>query len=211
MQNKSVDRRTFLGGVVSSMAVAPALLAAQPSRQPAGLASGQTEGATAAEEMMAAGGNAVDAAVTAALVAGVVAVGGCGPGGYGGHMMIATPDGRRVRAIDFNTAAPQSATPNMFPLGPNGRVKGGVNSTGWLAAGVPGTLAGLQLALDRFGTRTFRQVVQPALGLARDGITVSPSFALAVRNAQRRLDARSGSRSFTVTGWQTVGRWRPLS
>src|SRR5439155_5173130 len=146
------NRRDLLrlaGSSLAALAV-PAtdgLLAA--ADRPAGRVTGHPEGAQAGMEVLAAGGNAVDAAVTAALVASVVAVQMCGPGGYGGHMVIARPGGKRVVAIDFNSTAPRAARPDMFPLQANGQVRGRVNELGWLAAGVPGTPAGMQLALDR--------------------------------------------------------------
>jgi gamma-glutamyltranspeptidase/glutathione hydrolase len=155
---------------------------------------GHPEGVRAGMDVLAAGGNAVDAAVAAALVACVVAVPGCGVGGYGGHMMIA-PAGTtgRAVAIDFNSAAPQAARADMFPLDADGQVRGQANATGWLAAGVPGTLAGLQLALDRHGTRSFRQLVQPAIRLARDGFPVSNQLATAIRGARDSLARDPGS------------------
>ena len=112
---------------------------------------GHPQAAEVGRQILTEGGNAVDAAVAAALVAGVVAVSQCGIGGYGGHLVVGLPDGK-VSSIDFNSAAPAAARPDMFPLDAAGRVQGGVNSHGWLAAGVPGTLAGLQRALDRFGS-----------------------------------------------------------
>lgn len=148
---------------------------------------GQPEAARAGAEVLASGGNAVDAAVTAALVAGVIAPHQCGPGGYGGHLVIATADGKKVTAIDFNTVAPQAARADLFALDSDGKVKGLANTYGWLAAGVPGTLAGLQLALERHGTRSFRQCVQPALQRARDGFPISQSFADATRTARKQL------------------------
>jgi gamma-glutamyltranspeptidase/glutathione hydrolase len=148
---------------------------------------GQPEAARAGAEVLAAGGNAVDAAVTAALVAGVLAPHQCGPGGYGGHLVIAPTGSKKVTAIDFNSAAPQAARADLFVLDSDGKVKGLANTYGWLAAGVPGTFAGLQLALDRHGTRSFRQCVQPALQLARDGFAVSQSLADATRAARRQL------------------------
>src|SRR5579871_2439252 len=119
----ALSRRTLLQ--MMGLAVPCCLWADEPRRT--GLVTGHSEGARAGEEILASGGNAVDATVTAALVASVVAIRDCGPGGYGGHMMIATGDGRRVTAIDFNTAAPHSARPDMFPLGADGRVRGRVN------------------------------------------------------------------------------------
>jgi gamma-glutamyltranspeptidase/glutathione hydrolase len=148
---------------------------------------GQPEAARAGVEVLETGGNAVDAAVTAALVAGVIAPHQCGPGGYGGHLVIALANGKKVTAIDFNSTAPQAARADLFALDSSGKVKGLANTYGWLAAGVPGTLAGLQLALDRHGTRSFRQCVQPALQLARDGFAVSQSFADATRPARMQL------------------------
>src|SRR6516162_3738023 len=130
--------RVVLGGILSDKP----LTAAMDERQIAGHSGcvvGQPQGAQAGLEVLAAGGNAVDAAVAAALVAGVVAVPLCGIGGYGGHMVIALARGKKVTAIDFNSTAPAAARPDMFPLDDRGQV----NAVGWLAAGVPGTLAGL--------------------------------------------------------------------
>lgn len=148
---------------------------------------GHPEAARAGDEVLASGGNAVDAAVTAALVAGVIAPHQCGPGGYGGHLVVARADGKPVTAIDFNTAAPQAARGDLFALDEDGKVQGEANTRGWLAAGVPGTLAGLQLALTKHGTRSFRQAVQPALRLARDGFAVSKSLADSTRAARAQL------------------------
>lgn len=122
-------------------------------------------------KILADGGNAVDAIVSAALVAGVVAVSRCGVGGYGGHMSIGLPSGK-VTSIDFNSAAPAAARADMFPLDAKGRVKGNVNEHGWLSAGVPATLAGLQLALDKYGSQPFARLVHPAIRYARDGFPV---------------------------------------
>lgn len=164
--------------------------AAEPTT--AGLVEGHPEAAGAGATILAGGGNAVDAAVAGALVTAVAAPHLCGPGGYGGHLVVATPEGK-VTAIDFNSAAPAAATPDMFPLQANGRVQGEINFYGWKASGVPGTLAGLQLALDRFGTKKLGTVAEPAIKLARDGFTVIPGMANAVRAARARLTKDPGS------------------
>ncbi len=154
----------------------------------AGCVAGHPEGARAGMEVLAAGGNAVDAVVAAALVAGVVALPMCGIAGYGGHLTIAPAGtGRRPVSIDFNTAAPRAARPDLFPINADGRVAGDVNAHGWRAAGVPGTLAGMQLALDRHGSWPFERVVQPALRYARDGFDVTPTLAAAARAARAGL------------------------
>ncbi len=166
----------------------------------AGRVEGHPEGAKAGEAMLAAGGNAVDAAVSAALVVAVVSPQLCGAGGYGGHLVVATGDGRRVTAIDFNSAAPAAAKPDMFPLDAQGQVKDRSNVYGWKAAGVPGTLAGLQRALDRFGTRTFAAVAEPAIRYARDGFPISPGLANAVRANRQRLANDPGSAKLYLPG-----------
>jgi gamma-glutamyltranspeptidase/glutathione hydrolase len=153
---------------------------------------GHPQAAEAGLTVLAAGGNAVDAAVCAALVAGVVAVPSCGIGGYGGHLVIASPGGK-VTAIDFNSTAPAAAKPNMFAADEKGVVKGQANNFGWLAAGVPGTLAGLQLAIDKFGTKKFADLARPAIRYARDGFAVVPGFANALKSAKDRFAKDPGS------------------
>jgi len=160
---------------------------------------GHPEAARAGLQILAAGGNAVDAAVAAALTASVVVVQMCGPGGYGGHMVIAHGAGKKVVAIDFNSAAPKAGRPDMFPL-EGGEVRGRANQVGWLAAGVPGTLAGLQLALDRHGTRPFRELVQPALRQAREGFEVGTALAAAIRTSRAQLARDPGSARLLLPG-----------
>jgi gamma-glutamyltranspeptidase/glutathione hydrolase len=143
--------------------------------------------------ILADGGNAVDAAVAAALAAAVVSPNNCGIGGYGGHLTIALAGGKKITSIDFNTAAPAAARPDMFALDDKGAVRDRANEFGWLASGVPGTLAGLQLAIDRYGTRSLRELAAPALALARDGFPVTPGLAGALRGMAARLRNDTGS------------------
>ncbi|MEZ5355500.1 MAG: gamma-glutamyltransferase [Bryobacteraceae bacterium] len=141
-------------------------MANPPVKARSGFVVGQPEAAAAGLRVLEAGGNAVDAAVTAALVAGVVALPSCGIGGYGGAAAIAMNTGK-IAAIDFNTEAPA----DFPPTPPN---------HGWLAAGTPGTLAGLDLALHRYGTLPLRRALQPSIRFATEGWKLSPSMAAAI-------------------------------
>ncbi len=136
------------------------------------------------------GGNAVDAAVTAALVAGVVALPSCGIGGDGGAMVIGLHTGK-LTSIDFNTEAP--ANPPANPP-----------DHGWLSAGTPGTLAGLDLALHRYGTRTLRQCLQPAIRLITDGFPVTAAIAGSIQRYSKLLLADPGSAAVLLPGGQPL-------
>ena len=153
-----------------------------PLANPHGVIIGEPNGAAAGMKVLADGGNAIDAIVTAALVSCMATPARCGIGGYGGHATLALAGGKKIVSIDFNTTAPAAAREDMYPHDEKGEVKGRVNYHGWLAAGVPGTLAGLQLALERYGTKSFREVVQPAIILARDGSKIFPQMATTLRN-----------------------------
>ena len=183
------DRRQFL---TASGALIGAPIILRAADEPKGLVVGQAEGAEAGNAVLATGGNAVDAVVTAALVAGVVALPSTGIGGYGGHLVLAKPDGK-VFAIDFNGTAPAAAKPEMFAADEKGVVKDRANTYGWLAAGVPGVLAGLQLALDRFGTKKFAEVAKPAIKFARDGFALKKNLAAAIKAHAARLAKDPGS------------------
>jgi gamma-glutamyltranspeptidase/glutathione hydrolase len=187
------SRREFLrAGGAACLLLQAAKSQGADDRDAAGLVIGQTQGAEVGSRILHDGGNAVDAAVAAALVAGVVALPMCGIGGYGGHLIVGWPDGRAA-AIDFNSAAPAAARDDMFPLSADGKVRGGINQFGWLAAGVPGTLAGLQLAIDRFGTRSLSQLIEPAIRFARDGFSLSDATASSIRNARGQFERDPGS------------------
>lgn len=148
------------------------------------------------EKILRDGGNAIDAAIATAFAVGIVSPSKCGVGGYGGHAMISLAGGKKTVAIDFDAMAPAAARPDMFPLDAAGNVKGNVNIHGWLAAGVPGTMAGLELALTRYGTRGLRDVLLPAIQMCEEGVYIVPVKGLddASRNDPRPDSAQSGPR-----------------
>src|ERR1051326_671365 len=198
--SKKLSRREMLlrtgqAATVGALGFSFNLRAAQllQSKSPKGVVIGEENGAKVGEKILAEGGNAIDAAVATALMSCVATPSRCGLGGYGGHMTIALKGGKKVTSIDFNTMAPAAARADMYPLDEKGQVKGRANFFGWLAVGVPGTPAGLQLALERYGTRSFRELVQPAIEAAENGIVVTDFFQRAIRSALPRFRNDPGS------------------
>src|SRR5947208_7499728 len=135
-------------------------------------------------DVMKRGGNAVDAAVAVAFALAVVypVAGNLGGGGF---MMIRRSDGTAT-AIDYRETAPAAATRDMY-VGPDGElIKGEGSSTlGYRAAGVPGTVAGLALALKQYGSGklTWSELIDPARRLAVDGFVVT-------HRTEKRLEDR---------------------
>jgi gamma-glutamyltranspeptidase/glutathione hydrolase len=131
------------------------------------------------------GGNAVDAAVTAAFSLAVVQPRSGNIGG-GGFLLFSSSENDEVYAIDYREKAPMAATEKMF-LKNNGEADQNLSRYSHLAAGVPGTVAGLALALERFGTISLQQALAPAIKLARDGFIVTPRFSEGIGKRVERL------------------------
>ncbi len=143
--------------------------------------------AQAGADVLRRGGNAVDAAVAALLVECVVQPHNIGLGGYAGSMVVCLGGRDKAVAIDFDSRAPAAATPDMFradtctdnwnieTAGDSGAP--GVNEGGYLCVTAPPILAGLALALERFGTMPFSELAAPAELLASRGFPVYPQLA----------------------------------
>jgi gamma-glutamyltranspeptidase/glutathione hydrolase len=149
---------------------APRPMVSQPERAPkAMIASANQIASEAGLGILRKGGNAVDAAVAVAFALAVVhpEAGNLGGGGY---MLVRMTDGT-VRAIDYKETAPALAHPGMF--------KTRLDSTvGYLASAVPGTVAGMAMAHQRFGKLPWRVVLEPARRLAHDGFPASQRMEL---------------------------------
>lgn len=141
----------------------------------------------AALEVLRDGGNAIDAAVTTAFVLAVVQPRSGNLGG-GGFMLIAPPSPGRVTAIDYRETAPDRAGAGMF-LDRQGEVDSELSRYSHRAAGVPGTVAGLALALERFGSISLADALAPAIRLAEQGFVVTPWFSAGLEARQQRLQA----------------------
>jgi len=123
------------------------------------------------------GGNAVDAAVATAFAL-AVTYPNAGNIGGGGFLLYRTPDGDAI-AFDFRETAPAGATPTMFLRG--GRYDPEIHHESHLSIGVPGTVAGLHMAWREKGRLPWKQLLNPAIALARDGFTVTDGLARSLK------------------------------
>ena len=126
-------------------------------------------------EILQKGGNAVDAAVATAFGLGVVEPNASGLGG-GGFILIYSAKTKEVITIDYRERAPLRATPDMYKLAPDGKVVDAETTVGHKAVAVPGTLAGLTLALNRYGTMSLKEVMAPAIRVAEGGYEITPTM-----------------------------------
>jgi gamma-glutamyltranspeptidase/glutathione hydrolase len=171
-------------------AVVLALLAA-PSAQAAEAARGmvvaaQREASAAGLDILKAGGNAVDAAVAVGYALAVVDP-CCGNIGGGGFMLIRRADGGET-VVNFRETAPAAATAGMY-LDAAGNPIREASLYGYRAVAVPGTVRGLDLALQKYGRLRRDAVMAPAIALARDGFVLGDADAAIFARGAKRLAA----------------------
>ncbi len=153
------------------------------------VASSDSLASAAGVEILKAGGNAVDAAVAVQFALEVVhpAAGNIGGGGFAIVRLANGAEG----ALDFRERAPLAATHDMY-LDSAGHVTDRT-WTGPLAAGVPGSVAGMEALHKRYGSLPWARVLDPAIRMARDGIVVRQPFHDAIQHAQQRLELFAAS------------------
>jgi gamma-glutamyltranspeptidase / glutathione hydrolase len=155
-------------------------------------------------DILKAGGNAVDAAVAVAYAEAVVNP-CCGNLGGGGFLVLHAADGRS-RFVNFRETAPAAATRDMYLDGAGNVVKG-ASLRGWKAAGVPGTVLGLNTALAAYGTLPLARVLAPAIALARDGFVLTRGDTDILESGTRLFAAQANvARVFLRPGGSP---WRP--
>ncbi len=169
--------RSVLAGLLSVALVASPLEAASP--QPETAKNGMVVSAhrlanAAGLDVLKRGGNAVDAAITVAYAL-AVTFPEAGNIGGGGFMTVRMADGRAA-FIDFREEAPGKASAAMY-LDAAGKVIPGKSTRGHLSAGIPGTVAGLEMALTRYGTRPRAELMAPAIALAGTGFVLDAGDA----------------------------------
>jgi gamma-glutamyltranspeptidase/glutathione hydrolase len=128
------------------------------------------------------GGNAVDAAVAVGYALAVVDP-CCGNIGGGGFMVVRLADGRET-FLDFRETAPNAARADMY-LDGSGAPVAGLSLHGWLAAAVPGTVAGLDRVQGAYGHLSRAEIMAPAVALAREGFVLEPSDADLLNKTER--------------------------
>ena len=121
-------------------------------------------------DIMKKGGNAIDVAVAVGFAL-AVTYPFAGNIGGGGFMVIHLKNGKNV-AIDYREKAPLKASRNMY-LDKKGNYVPALSQTGTTSTGVPGTVAGFILALKKYGTMSLKEVIQPAIDLAKDGFKLN--------------------------------------
>jgi gamma-glutamyltranspeptidase / glutathione hydrolase len=153
------------------------------------VATGHPIATDAAADVFRAGGNAVDAAVAAALTLGVV---DGNNSGIGGGCLILIRSANKLTAIDGREMAPAAAHKDMFLR--DGKPMPYASQTGPLAVGVPGALAAYKIALERCGTKEIPELLAPGIKLAEEGFIAGGRLARAVRGEAEHLNKFGGAR-----------------
>jgi gamma-glutamyltranspeptidase / glutathione hydrolase len=157
-----------------------------------GMVSTEERNATEAGlQVLREGGNAVDAAVTIAFTL-AVTLPQAGNIGGGGFMLIHLAKLKKTIAIDYREKAPKRATHDMF-LDKNGNVDLEKSRHSYLAVGVPGTVAGLTLALEKYGTISLKRALQPAIELAENGFPIDRDLRRSLIESQDWMKASPAS------------------
>ncbi len=148
--------------------------------------------AQAGLEVLKKGGNAVDAAAAVAFAISVTEPQASGIGG-GGFMTMRAADGT-INFINFRECAPELCDQSFWPVVQDPETKrytvvGGANSKGGRAIGVPGTVAGMAYAVEKFGKLTLADAVQPAIDLCENGFYIGPTTGVSLDSAYTNMVA----------------------
>jgi gamma-glutamyltranspeptidase / glutathione hydrolase len=185
------------------------------------VASQHRKAAEVGAAVLAAGGDAIDAAVATSFAVGVVEPWMSGPMG-GGMMTLWRADEQRAETIEFGMRAPAGLKPETYPLEPGHkagdlfpwtRVKEDRNVYGATAVAVPGTVAGMELAHRRYGRVAWSELLAPAVTLAEQGMLMDWYASLMIASATRQLAQDPDAAAlFLVDGqWPNIAGWTALS
>ncbi len=177
--------------------------------------------AEAGVTVLEAGGDAIDAAIATSFAIGVVEPWMSGPAG-GGAMIIWREEEQKAYTIQFGMRSPMGLNPVDYPLDGAGgysdlfswpAVKDDRNVQGATAVAVPGTVAGMELAHQRYGTIEWRELLAPAVSLARKGMLVDWYASLLIASTARELakDPDAAAMFLEDGQWPIVAGWTALA
>ncbi len=149
------------------------------------IVTGQPLATEAGLEVLKKGGNAIDAAVTIGFVM-AVTLPRAGNIGGGGFMLVKSADSDDVVAIDYREKAPAKATRDMY-LDAEGNADSNLSRYTHLAAGVPGSVAGLAYALEKYGTLSLEEALAPAIKYAEEGYILNEKHVGDIRSREKQL------------------------
>jgi gamma-glutamyltranspeptidase / glutathione hydrolase len=192
----------LLALVIITSHIAPLAAAREPVRAKRGMVASTNELASrVGVDIMKRGGNAVDAAIAVAFALAVTHPSAGNLGG-GGFMMIRLKNGKTT-AIDYREMAPAAAHRDVY-LDKNGNLIEGEGGSlvGYRAAGVPGTVRGMELALKKYGSGklTWAQLVEPARRLAANGFDVTYSLARSLHDSREYLSQYAETKRIYLKG-----------
>jgi gamma-glutamyltranspeptidase/glutathione hydrolase len=167
--------------------------------------------------VLAAGGDAVDAAVATSFAIGVVEPWMSGPAA-GGCMVLWRADEATARVVDYGMRSPRELDPDDYPLAGTGRssdlfpwpsVVGDRNVQGATAMAIPGVVAGMGLAHARYGRTSWRELLQPAVALAQEGLLVDWYSGLLTASTAKALslDPDAAAMFLDEGRWPIMGSW----
>jgi gamma-glutamyltranspeptidase/glutathione hydrolase len=177
--------------------------------------------AEAGAAVLAAGGDAIDAAIATSFAIGVVEPWMSGPAA-GGVMTVWRAKEAKAYAIDYGMRSPRELDPADYPLAGSGKaqdlfawplVKDDRNVQGATAVAVPGVVAGMALAHERFGRLPWRDLVTPAVKLAQQGLLVDWYSSLLIASTARALslDPDAAALFLEEGKWTPIGAWTAIS
>lgn len=185
-----LTRRTLIGVTLSlAIALTPSVATyaawPQPAKGEHGMVvTAQHLASEVGVEVLKKGGNAVDAAVAVGYALAVVYPNAGNIGG-GGFMTIRFKDGKST-FLDFRERAPLAATKTMY-LDKDGKPVKGASLDGYLAVGVPGSVAGFEMARERYGTLSRQDLMAPAIRYAKDGFALEQGDVASLESGAKRL------------------------
>ena len=194
---QSVHGRSGVVYLLAALLTAPPMRSGEPVRARHGMVVAQEPlAADVGVEILKQGGNAIDAAIAVGFALAVThpVAGNIGGGGF---MLVRLANGRTA-FLDFRECAPRRASRDMYLDSEGNPTKDSI--FGWRSSGVPGSVAGFETAYQKFGSKPWANLVQPAILLARDGFPVSKSFSDSLHSAQEMLSADPESKRIFLRG-----------